>query len=94
MSQMKEMNEQLTAFRSLLRSQGWDQLAKVLEANIERRQKELENIMLDLDAAMVRNGIIGELRGLKMALNLPAQQVKTIDDYLKTVKEKEDATGK
>lgn len=87
---MREMRERRDALRQLLKSAGWEEVKKVLEAWVERAQKSLmEDPVLSTEDAYQRNLQIGEMRGHLSALKYPQHEVDRLDQIIESVQKEE-----
>lgn len=77
------MREQRDALQSLLKSQGWAEVEKVLNAWIESYEKTLnEDPVYDTRDMADRNVKIGESRGYRAVRGLPASLVHNLNTYI------------
>ncbi len=89
-ARLREAVQQRNAFSDLLRSQGWDALAKVLTSQIEQRRNKFELVPLSsLDEVYAQEFLKGELAALRLILRLPQDALDDAQDVIDTTKETE-----
>ncbi len=90
-ARLREAVQQRNSFHDLLRSQGWDALAKVLEAQIETRRNKFELVPLEsLDQVYAQEFLKGELAAFRLILRLPKD---ALDDAQAVIDETKETKG-
>ena len=89
-ARLREAIQQRNGFRELLRSEGWDALTKVLEAQIEQRRNTFELVSLEsLDQVYAQEFLKGELAALRLILQLPQDALDDAQAVIDSTKETE-----
>lgn len=76
------------AFRSLVKSQGWERLAKYATEQIATRNNVLDNMVVnDSESMAEHNYTRGERDGVRLFLNMPEILLEMIEEDLKNADE-------
>lgn len=90
----EELRETLSAYQSLLKSQGWEQLAELAGEQIETRK----NVLLAMEESSLEDvfesvRLKAEIRAFKLWLELPKILINDLREELGYVDEEVDAEG-
>lgn len=80
-------------FRTLLNSEAWGELSRLLEEQIKSRRYESDKLATGFDHLIAKEVVRGEIAGLMLAVKYPEWLMNEYDEQIKLVEERLDDLG-
>lgn len=75
----------MDAFRSLVKSPGWERLVEIADAQQKARQAALMGPAEGMDGMIKNEGLKGEFAGIKLFVQMPEAVIENLEQKQKTI---------